>query len=108
RAALELHHAPARRPSESGSRDFAVDEYDHVAVARRQPGSTFKPFVYAAALQRGFSPLDRLTDEAVEVDLGHGPTRRPTNSGSGSGATLPPAAAPAYSKNTIPGPVMHA
>src|SRR5690606_41101884 len=82
RAALELHHAPARRPSESGSRDLAVDEYDHVAVARRQPGSTLKPFVYAAALQRGFSPMDRLTDEAVDVDHGHSRVWRPTNSGS--------------------------
>ena len=84
-----------------GSRDFTKDEYDHVAVAQRQPGSTFKPFVYAAALQRGYSPLDRLTDQAVAVDLGAGRTWRPTNSGSVSGATLTVADALAYSKNTI-------
>jgi len=84
-----------------GSRDFTVEEYDHVAVAQRQPGSTFKPFVYAAALQRGFSPLDRLADEAVEVDLGGGRVWRPANSGSISGAELTLADALAYSKNTI-------
>jgi penicillin-binding protein 1A len=84
-----------------GSRDFTRDEYDHVAVAQRQPGSTFKPFVYAAALQRGFSPTDRLTDQAVEVDLGNGRTWRPTNAGSISGAELTLADALAYSKNTI-------
>ncbi len=85
-----------------GSRDFRLDEYDHVAVARRQPGSTFKPFVYATALQRGYSPLDRITDESVSIDLGGGRSWRATNSGStGSGAELTLADALAYSKNTI-------
>ncbi len=35
-----------------GSRDFSEDPFDHVQQARRQPGSTFKPFVYAAAFER--------------------------------------------------------
>lgn len=43
-----------------GSRSFQEDQYDHVAQARRQPGSTFKPFVYAAALDRGYAPSDVL------------------------------------------------
>ncbi len=34
-----------------GSRDFSQDPFDHVQQARRQPGSTFKPFVYAAAFE---------------------------------------------------------
>jgi penicillin-binding protein 1A len=42
-----------------GSRDFAQDAFDHVAQARRQPGSTFKPFVYGAALQRAPGPTTR-------------------------------------------------
>ena len=39
-----------------GSRDFAQDQFDHVQQARRQPGSTFKPFVYGAAFEQGARP----------------------------------------------------
>jgi len=50
-----------------GSRDFEQDGFDHVQQARRQPGSTFKPFVYGEAFRQGFSPDDSLVDEAVEI-----------------------------------------
>ena len=43
-----------------GSRDFEQEQFDHVAQARRQPGSTFKPFVYGAAFVQGFDPLVHL------------------------------------------------
>ena len=45
-----------------GGRDLATDWYDHVATAARQPGSTFKPFVYTAAIDNGWSPYYRLPD----------------------------------------------
>jgi penicillin-binding protein 1A len=46
-----------------GGFDFARSEYDRATQARRQPGSLFKPFVYAAALERGWTLADTLLDE---------------------------------------------
>ena len=80
-----------------GSRDFAVDEYDHAGVARRQPGSTFKPFVFASALQRGYAPDDELKGGSVTYDMGGG--RAWTPAGGTSPGTL--ADALAFSKNTV-------
>lgn len=42
--------------------------YDHVYQAERQPGSTFKPFVYCAAIDKGYSPCDRFYDQQVVVN----------------------------------------
>lgn len=45
-----------------GGRDFTKTPYNRAFRSRRQPGSAFKPFVYAAALERGLSPVSVLTD----------------------------------------------
>lgn len=50
-----------------GGRDFSKDKYDHVAIARRQPGSTFKPFVYTAAIDNGYSPYYKLKDDTLRI-----------------------------------------
>ena len=85
-----------------GGRDFGEVQYDHVAMSKRQPGSTFKPFVYAAALGSGFSPVSLVRDEVVTyVDPD---TRRrwsPRNVGSASGQMITLRDALAYSKNTV-------
>ncbi|MEM6285573.1 MAG: transglycosylase domain-containing protein [Bacteroidota bacterium] len=62
-----------------GSRDFARSAYDHVARAKRQPGSTFKPFLYARALEEGFRPDDTLPDVAVNIEMSDGAVWQPTN-----------------------------
>jgi penicillin-binding protein 1A len=50
-----------------GSADFAQEQFDHVNQARRQPGSTFKPFVYAAGFAQGLTPDDVFIDEPVAI-----------------------------------------
>ena len=62
-----------------GSRDFTEDAFDHVRQARRQPGSTFKPFVYGEAFRQGMSPDDTLVDEAVEIEVGGDEIWRPSD-----------------------------
>jgi penicillin-binding protein 1A len=50
-----------------GSADFTQEQFDHVNQARRQPGSTFKPFVYGAAFAHGMTPEDTFIDEVVSI-----------------------------------------
>jgi penicillin-binding protein 1A len=52
-----------------GGRDFTHSSFDRAFHARRQPGSTFKPIVYATALQGGLSPASRIDTTPVEVAL---------------------------------------
>ena len=89
-----------------GSRDFALDPFDHVAQARRQPGSTFKPFVYGAALLNGAVPTDTLMDQAVDILLPGGQHWRPSDGGPPSNQPMTLADGLAYSKNTITAQVM--
>ncbi|WP_241673214.1 penicillin-binding protein 1A [Lacisediminimonas profundi] len=64
-----------------GSRDFGRDQFDHVAQALRQPGSTFKPLVYGAALELGFSPLRTYLDTRVNIRIPEGGSWMPTDMG---------------------------
>jgi penicillin-binding protein 1A len=84
-----------------GSRDFQQDPFDHVQQSRRQPGSTFKPFVYAAAFEQGAKPSDTLVDRAVEIPLGNGETWRPNEGDATTGQAMTLRNALAQSKNTI-------
>lgn len=51
-----------------GGRSFAESQFDRATTARRQPGSAFKPLVYLAALERGWSPDSLVADAPVTVD----------------------------------------
>lgn len=84
-----------------GSRDFERDAFDHVRQARRQPGSTFKPFVYGEAFRQGLSPEVTLIDQAVEIPVGDGELWRPSDGKPPSGHEMSLGDALAFSKNTI-------
>jgi 1A family penicillin-binding protein len=55
-----------------GGRDYAASSYIRATQARRQPGSAFKPIIYAAALERGMAPASILhhLDEPIMTDKG--------------------------------------
>ena len=55
-----------------GGRDFEATSYNRATQARRQPGSAFKPIIYAAALERGMAPASilRNLDEPIMTDRG--------------------------------------
>jgi len=89
-----------------GSRDFKTDQFDHVAQARRQPGSTFKAFVYGAALEQGMSPDKPFTDRAVEIPLPDGTVWRPSDLSEPTGRRMTAREGLIFSKNTITAQVM--
>ena len=89
-----------------GSRDFSTEQFDHVIQARRQPGSTFKPFVYGAAFMQGISPSDTFIDEPVAITQGGGDVWTPSDATPPSFLPTTLAAGLAYSKNTITAQLM--
>jgi penicillin-binding protein 1A len=63
-----------------GGMSYATSEFDRATQAMRQPGSSFKPFVYLAALDSGFTPSTIVLDAPIEIDQGPGlPLWKPVN-----------------------------
>jgi penicillin-binding protein 1A len=51
-----------------GGFDFNRNKFNHVTQAYRQPGSSFKPFIYSAALEKGFTPATVINDAPILID----------------------------------------
>ncbi len=51
-----------------GGFDFSRNKYNHVTQAMRQPGSSFKPFIYSAALEKGYTPATIINDSPLTFD----------------------------------------
>nr|WP_299502804.1 penicillin-binding protein 1A [uncultured Rhizobium sp.] len=66
-----------------GGFSYAQSEFNRATQAMRQPGSSFKPFVYAAALDTGYTPASVILDAPIEFVSG-GQVWRPQNYGGGS------------------------
>jgi penicillin-binding protein 1A len=89
-----------------GSRDFQREQFDHVAKAERQPGSTFKPVVYGAALEKGLTPDRPYRDAVMSIKAGDGKMWRPTDMTGTTGNQMTMRDGLVFSKNTITAQVM--
>ncbi|HKX64696.1 MAG TPA: transglycosylase domain-containing protein, partial [Rhizomicrobium sp.] len=56
----------------SGGFSYASSQFDRAMQAQRQPGSAFKPFIYATALDNGYTPASKVLDSPFELDQGPG------------------------------------
>lgn len=84
-----------------GGTDFAKSPYNRALFAKRQPGSAIKPLIYAAALERGYTPSGMWSDKPVSYSRGNGETWRPQNYGKERFGELSMRQALAYSNNVI-------
>ena len=62
-----------------GGFSFAESEFNRATQALRQPGSSFKPIVYSAALDNGYTPASVVLDAPIEIVNGDGSIWRPEN-----------------------------
>ncbi len=82
----------------AGGFDFTYSKFNRALQAKRQPGSSFKPFIYAAALEKGLSPATTIEDKALELENS---TWEPKNYGHEEGGPTRLREALAKSKNLV-------
>lgn len=85
-----------------GGLDYRFFKYDHVTQARRQVGSTFKPFLYTLAMQEGeYTPCTKIPNIAYSIQLPNGKFWEPRNAGKNIGQEVTLKWALAQSNNWI-------
>ena len=90
---------PYRTDPRTGRR--VLDHFNRATQAYRQPGSSFKPYVYAAALEMGFRPESLFSDTPIAFPLGNGRQWKPKNYDGRYGRTMTLLKALATSNNVI-------
>ena len=70
----------------SGGFSFEISQFDRALQAKRQPGSSYKPLVYAAAIDNGYKPTSIVLDEPVDIESKPGQKWEVSNYGGGQGA----------------------
>ena len=79
-AIVALNPHTGRVLAMSGGFDYEASQFNRATQAKRQPGSAFKPFVYLAGLDSGFTPSSLILDAPFVIDQGKGlPKWRPAN-----------------------------
>ena len=78
-ALVAIENATGEIKAMVGGKDFESSEFNRATQALRQVGSTFKPFVYAAALERGLDPQASVLDEPISFTDGLGRVWEPSN-----------------------------
>ena len=85
-----------------GGRDYRESQFNRATEAKRQPGSVFKPFIYATALERGMTPMNTFADTKTDFTFDNGKAYVPANyGGSYSNQTITMKTALAKSSNVV-------
>ncbi|WP_158918192.1 penicillin-binding protein 1A [Caulobacter sp. S45] len=84
-----------------GGYSFSLSNFNRATQAARQPGSSFKPFVYAAALENGFTPASEVLDAPISLNGGNGKVYSPENYEHTYSGMTPFRNGLVYSKNTM-------
>jgi penicillin-binding protein 1A len=100
-AAVVLENRSGRILAVVGGYRVPLEGFVRATQGRRQPGSSFKPYVYTAALLAGYTQLDRVLDGPISMQAGNGKLWSPKNYDGGYSGLLPMRTALAKSLNTV-------
>jgi penicillin-binding protein 1A len=100
-AAVVLENATGAVKALVGGYEVGLEGFVRATQARRQPGSSFKPFVYGSALLGGHTQLDPVLDGPISLPAGNGKIWSPRNYDGGYAGVLPMRQALAKSLNTV-------